>query len=152
VHAALALSTVPSLTMTGVTRSHKARGHAMQVGKLDANFDFSKDAARTSTDNLPGPFNETPIWLNFWLKKVKAWAKGPQGEFTVGEALAMMGSHTLMDNQVRGPLQRRACCAAGQTPACGTPGVRARARRRVSLAQGLPLACCVQQRRDAAVA
>ena len=28
----------------------------VQVGKLDANFAFAKDAARARTNNLPGPF------------------------------------------------------------------------------------------------
>jgi hypothetical protein len=72
---------------------------ALQVGKLDADYEFGKAAARDRVDNLPGPFQETPIWLNFWLNKLNNVAE-PGYKFTVGEALALMGSHTLMDNQV----------------------------------------------------
>ena len=39
------------------------------------------------------PSTQAPIWINFWLNTLSA------GKFTIEEALALMGSHTLIDNQ-----------------------------------------------------
>ena len=44
---------------------------------------------------------ETPIWLNFWLVILNNQAESAKWEFTTSDALALMGSHTLIDNQVR---------------------------------------------------
>jgi hypothetical protein len=85
---------------------------ALQVGKLDADYEFGKDEARKRVDHLPGPFQETPIWLNFWLKKLNANVANDRYKFTVGEALALMGSHTLIDNQVCNARENRQICAA----------------------------------------
>ena len=51
----------------------------VQVGKLDADLPFSKDAARDRVNHLPGPFNEMPFWLNFWLKDLNSVADGAHG-------------------------------------------------------------------------
>jgi hypothetical protein len=77
-----------------------------QVGKLDANFEFTKDKARARVNHLPGPFNEMPFWLNFWLNDLNGVAEDGF-KFLPGEALALMGSHTLIDNQ--------ACTTDGRT-------------------------------------
>lgn len=37
----------------------------MQVGKLDAAFQFSEPAARTRVDDIPGPFDDTSIWVRY---------------------------------------------------------------------------------------
>ena len=42
-------------------------------------------------------------WLalcSFWLNDLNSKAEGSEWEFTIAEGLALMGSHTLMDNQV----------------------------------------------------
>ena len=42
---------------------------------------------------------QTPIWVNFWLNILNgANEAGPVSDFDLDEALALMGSHTLMDN------------------------------------------------------
>ena len=58
--------------------------------------------ARTRVSNFTARASaETPIWLNFWLVILNNQAAGPEWKFDAGEALALMGSHTLIDNQVR---------------------------------------------------
>ena len=37
----------------------------MQVGKLDAAFQFRKPAARARVDDIPGPFDDTSIWVRY---------------------------------------------------------------------------------------
>jgi hypothetical protein len=51
---------------------------------------------------MPGPFQSTPIWLAQLLAQ-QAELRGTKHllQFTTGESLALMGSHTLIDNQVR---------------------------------------------------
>ena len=39
------------------------------------------------------------VACSFWMNKMNAVAEEGY-KFTIGEALALMGSHTLMDNQV----------------------------------------------------
>ena len=72
---------------------------ALQVGKLDAKFDFDVDKGNRA-HQLPAPFHETPKWLEFWLKFVNDQAVDEAHKFSTSEALALMGSHTLIDNQV----------------------------------------------------
>ena len=51
-------------------------GIALQVGKLDADIDFSKDKARARVNHLPAPFQEMPFWLNFWINDLNSVIDG----------------------------------------------------------------------------
>ena len=62
---------------------------------------YNARSSVNSTAHKSRVFTETPIWLNFWLVILNDQAESAKWEFDSGEALALMGSHTLIDNQVR---------------------------------------------------
>jgi hypothetical protein len=79
----------------------------LQVGQIDRvdvlmeNLSPEADHAKAlgRVQNLPGPFHDANIWLTFWLEKLNSRTPDPKWHLTATEALALMGSHTLIDNQ-----------------------------------------------------
>lgn len=74
----IAAAAEPSSSSTG------GGGGKLLVGRLDS-------VVPSEPDQLPGPSSDLGTFATFWLQR----------GFTMEEAAALMGSHALMDKQVR---------------------------------------------------